>query len=116
MDERREKAVIRANCCAPAALSRLASLVLGAVLAVGPAQAAVFVVDSVGDQAAQPPTNNGICNSTAGTCTLRAAIQEANGTGGVSIGTSRRPSVAERRRCSQFVRRSRRRMNGSASG
>src|SRR5262249_1296132 len=58
------------------------ALVLGAALVAGPAHAAVYVVNSTGDQAAAPPVNNGVCNSTAGTCTLRAAIEEANGTGG----------------------------------
>ena len=58
----------------------LASLALGSTLAAGPAHAATFTVNSVGDQAALAPVDGVACNSTAGTCTLRAAIEEANAT------------------------------------
>ena len=54
----------------------------------GPVEAATFVVDSTGDQVAVAPTNDGICDAdpTAGVfCTLRAAIQEANGSAGPDI-------------------------------
>jgi uncharacterized repeat protein (TIGR01451 family)/CSLREA domain-containing protein len=64
---------------------RWASLVLLAGVVAGPAAAAPFVVNSVGDEDAQGATNNGVCNSTAGTCTLRAAIREANGTSGADV-------------------------------
>jgi len=55
------------------------SLLLGSLLAAGPAQAATFVVDDTGDAA--DAGINGICDAIgpAG-CTLRAAIQEANAT------------------------------------
>ena len=66
----------------------LTSLVLGFTLAVGPAQAATFVVDSTGDAAAVGSTADGTCDADptpAIVCTLRAAIQEANGSGGADL-------------------------------
>jgi len=62
-------------------------------LASGPAPAAVFVVDSNFDNPDQD-TGDGLCDSTRGTtCTLRAAIEQANALPGLdyiefSIGTS----------------------------
>ena len=49
-----------------------------------PARAATFVVDSTGDE---PDTDagDGSCLTAAGTCTLRAAIQEANQTDGADV-------------------------------
>ena len=44
-----------------------------------PAQGATFVVDSIGDEADASP-GNGVCATSAGVCTLRAAIAEANAT------------------------------------
>jgi len=73
-------------------VGRLASvlalpLVLGAtLLSPALASAATFTVNSTADQEAAGATNDGICDSDPlpGTpvCTLRAAIQEANGTAG----------------------------------
>lgn len=51
-----------------------------ALAATGTADATTFTVTSTGDQAAAAPTTDGVCASTAGACTLRAAIQEANAT------------------------------------
>ena len=55
-------------------------------LLLGPAMtsAAVFTVDSIGDE---PDDNlsDSLCHTAAGTCTLRAAIQQANATGGAVI-------------------------------
>jgi CSLREA domain-containing protein len=62
---------------------RLGSLVLGSALAVAPAQAAIFTVDSTGDQA--DLAIDGTCDVDPGApivCTLRAAIQEANAAAG----------------------------------
>ena len=70
------------------ALLFLGALALGWLLAVGPAQAATFVVNSNLDDAAVGSTNDGICDSAPGApvvCTLRAAIQEANGVAGPDI-------------------------------
>lgn len=41
-----------------------------------------YVVNSTGDQDSTGSVADGVCNSTASTCTLRAAIKEANGTSG----------------------------------
>jgi len=41
-----------------------------------------FWVDSLGDDGASGSTSDGICQTVGGQCTLRAAIQEANGTVG----------------------------------
>lgn len=75
----RQKRSNRGSVIAVAAIAALA----------GPAgaSAATFPVDSNGDQAAGAPTSDGICTTDGNpaapnTCTLRAAIQEANGTGG----------------------------------
>jgi CSLREA domain-containing protein len=51
-----------------------------------PANAAVFVVSSIGDDGDESP-GEGICATAQGTCTLRAALEEANATangGGVA--------------------------------
>jgi CSLREA domain-containing protein len=63
----------------------IGSLMLGSVLASGTAAAATFTVDSTGDGAAVGSTSDGVCDAQVGpgvVCTLRAAIQEANGTAG----------------------------------
>jgi len=70
-------------------------LVLSAAFLVssgGRAQAAVFVVDSVGDEADKYP-GDGYAMSFLGTATLRAAIEEANAWPGPSAapGRSRNP-------------------------
>jgi CSLREA domain-containing protein len=59
------------------------SLVLALLLAGGPVRAAVFVVNSTGDQSDQV-AGNGVCSigRQPTPCTLRAAIQEANGLAG----------------------------------
>jgi CSLREA domain-containing protein len=59
------------------------SLLIGSILAIGPAHAATFVVDSTGDGTDQTP-GNGVCSTGPPTpvCTLRAAIQEANALAG----------------------------------
>jgi CSLREA domain-containing protein len=49
------------------------------LLAVGEASAAVFSVNSTADQVDADP-GDGVCADSAGKCTLRAAIQEANAT------------------------------------
>lgn len=55
-----------------------AALVLGLLLHVGPASAAAtFTVNSTADAPDSSP-GNGICATAAGTCTLRAAVMEAN--------------------------------------
>jgi CSLREA domain-containing protein len=56
-------------------------LVLLALSAAPPALAATLNVNSLGDESDLAP--DGVCMSTAGTCTLRAAIQEANSIAGV---------------------------------
>ncbi len=66
-----------------AAVSRaaiLSTLALGgALLPLSPASASsVFVVNSVGDAPDAGSSRNGVCAATDGTCTLRAAIMEAN--------------------------------------
>jgi hypothetical protein len=54
------------------------TLVVAVLLAAGPASAVQFVVTDVKD--AVDATIDGACVSTLGTCTLRAAVQEANAT------------------------------------
>lgn len=63
---------------------RLGTLLLGSLLAAGPAQAAIFTVDDRGDGA--DAVINGVCDAIepAG-CTLRAAIQEANALAGLDV-------------------------------
>jgi CSLREA domain-containing protein len=58
---------------------RVALLLLGSVTL---AQAATFTVDSTADTPDANP-GNGVCATAAGTCTLRAAIMEANALAGV---------------------------------
>ena len=60
-----------------AALARLGVLLLGSTLAVSPAHAATFVVDSTGDAPDATPGDT-FCQTAGAVCTLRAAIQEAN--------------------------------------
>ena len=69
---RHEAGSVHVNGWAPV----LAALVTAAVLA-GPASAATFVVNSTADTL-DTNVGNGVCLTSAGTCTLRAAIQEAN--------------------------------------
>ena len=61
------------------------SLLILSALVAGPAEAATFVVNSTGDEAAAAPIDGVACNSTVGTCTLRAAIEEANAAAGLDI-------------------------------
>lgn len=58
-----------------------AALVLAGLSSPGPARAAVFVVDDTSDRIDLAP-GDGVCSTTIATCTLRAAIQEANNLGG----------------------------------
>ena len=48
------------------------------------AEAATFVVDSI-DDAVDASPGNGVCATSAGQCTLRAAVQESNQLGGADI-------------------------------
>jgi CSLREA domain-containing protein len=59
--------------------------VLWLVAAPSATHAATFVVNSVGDEAALAPIDGVACNSTAGTCTLRAAIEEANASAAADV-------------------------------
>jgi CSLREA domain-containing protein len=63
----------------------LAALLLLSLLAAKPAHTATFTVNGSGD-APDANMDNGVCDSNAfvpgNQCTLRAAIQEANGTAG----------------------------------
>jgi hypothetical protein len=62
------------------------AIAVGALVATtGAAPAATFVVDESDDLAADGSTGNGVCDAAPGSlisCTLRAAVQEANGTVG----------------------------------
>ncbi|MDP9187982.1 MAG: hypothetical protein M3O25_01890, partial [Actinomycetota bacterium] len=60
----------------------LASAVLASAAGGGPAWGATFVVDSAADQVATGSTADADCDTLQGACTLRAAVQEANGTPG----------------------------------
>jgi len=61
---------------------RAGSLLLCSMLVlVGPAHAAIFVVDSTGD-GVDSNIGNGVCRAAGNVCTLRAAIQEANALAG----------------------------------
>ena len=55
---------------------RIGPLVLGSILLVVPARAAIFTVNSTAD--APDALLDGTCDDGTGACTLRAAIQEAN--------------------------------------
>ena len=61
-------------------LRSLTGIVLLAIAPSAAAAAATFTVDSTGDLFDVDP-GNGVCATAAGTCTLRAAIEEANLTG-----------------------------------
>ena len=63
-----------------ALLSALIIALVCSVLFASRAQAASFVVNSLGD-AADANVGNGICATAGGVCTLRAALQEANANG-----------------------------------
>src|SRR3954468_10929178 len=64
----------------PGALA-LATSLIGLLLA-APAGATVFTVDTAADGAATGSTTDAVCAAAGGGCTLRAAIQEANGSMG----------------------------------
>jgi hypothetical protein len=64
----------------------LAIACAAALAAAAPAPAATFTVDTVLDEAAVAPTNDLVCDSAPGPalrCSLRGAIEEANGVAGV---------------------------------
>src|SRR5687768_13637986 len=63
----------------PLVVALAAALVAPLVFA-APAHAAAFTVNSNGD-APDASTGNGVCATSAGVCTLRAALSEANATG-----------------------------------
>jgi hypothetical protein len=64
-------------------LALLVAASIGVLLAARPAHAAEFIVNSTDDDPAGGQTDNGVCRTdTAGECTLRAAIEEANDTPG----------------------------------
>jgi hypothetical protein len=60
-------------------LAACAALLIGA----GPAQAVNYVVDSTGDGSDATP-GNGVCATASATCTLRAAMQDAQALGGTN--------------------------------
>src|SRR5690242_3922614 len=62
----------------------MACALIGAVSAT--AQAATFIVNSSGDAADAIP-GNGVCADSAGRCTLRAAVEEANARPGADVVT-----------------------------
>lgn len=70
--------LLRASLALLAGLSMLAALVPGPVAAVV-ATGKTFTVNSTADQV-DASIGNGVCRTSVGTCTLRAAIQEANKT------------------------------------
>ncbi len=57
----------------------LVGLLAAAALAPAPAPAALFIVDSTADDP-DDSLSDGVCETSAGRCTLRAAIQQANNT------------------------------------
>ncbi len=59
------------------AIGSLRAALLGAVLAAAPAAADTYTVNSTGDDVDAAP-GNGVCATSDGVCTLRAAVQEAN--------------------------------------
>jgi hypothetical protein len=59
----------------------LVATALGMLLA-APADATVFTVTTDADGPAAGATNDGVCTTASGACTLRAATEEANGTTG----------------------------------
>lgn len=68
--------------------------VASSAVRVGPAAATTFTVNSVGDQT-DANAGDGVCDTGSGTCTLRAAIEEANANAGAdtiqfSIGSGAR--------------------------
>src|SRR3954454_7924026 len=48
-----------------------------------PASAKLFTVDTAADAPHAGSVNDGVCSAVGGGCTLRAAVEEANGTSGV---------------------------------
>lgn len=64
-------------------LAMLAALAVVACLGAGPAAAATFTVNTTTD-ATDVAAGNGICSTGAGQCSVRAAIQEANGSAGTA--------------------------------
>jgi hypothetical protein len=61
--------------------ARVGLLILLSVAAVGPAQAAIFTVDSTGDGSDSTP-GDGTCRAPGNVCTFRAALEEANALAG----------------------------------
>lgn len=62
-------------------MGKLMAALLIAFLVAGNAIAATFTVDSIADTV-DSDTSDGICNDGTGRCTLRAALQQANSSGG----------------------------------
>lgn len=62
-------------------LTQLTIIIVSSILFTVSVSAATFTVDSTGDEA-DLSAGNGICATSLGTCTLRAAIQEANALAG----------------------------------
>ena len=62
------------------------AVLLSAVVAVATAQADTYTVNSVTD-AVDANSGDGICATAAATCTLRAAVQEANAHAGPDVVT-----------------------------
>ena len=60
-------------------LAACAALLIGA----GPAQAVNYVVDSTGD-GSDVSAGNGVCATVSATCTLRAAMEDAQALGGTN--------------------------------
>ena len=74
MSVKRPRLHLRAFLCAALAAGFIAST----------AAAATFVVNSTGDQPDDNTADN-VCHTAVGTCTLRAAIQQANATAGADV-------------------------------
>src|SRR5262249_60812352 len=69
----------------PRFLIAFASLVaLAALATAAPAAAATFTVNSAADTG-DANTGDGVCNDGTGACTLRAAIDQANASGGPDV-------------------------------
>ena len=61
----------------------IAISLLGVLFAAG-AAASTFTVDSIGDEP-DDDTSDGVCHTVVATCTLRAAIEQANASGGTDL-------------------------------
>ena len=55
------------------------------IVPASPARAAILAVDNTADLAASGDVSDGVCDAGAGECTLRAAVQEANGSEGADV-------------------------------